>query len=88
MHSLGMFVTFVDCPPAQALLLTDDYVAAQIEEHLTDPKYNEILRLDVEEKDRDKFDEAEERRTKKAQKLPDVSEKVTGRGSKKKKSKN
>ena len=38
-----MYFTITDCPPAEALLLTDDFVAKQIEELLTDDKYNEEL---------------------------------------------
>ena len=82
-----LFCPVSECPPAQALLLTDDYVRGQIEEHLTDPKYNEILKLDADNQDKDKFEEAEERRHKKVQELPNVTEKTTGRGKTKKTSK-
>ena len=42
-----------DPPPAEALLLTDEFVKAQIMEHLVDEKYNTILLLDVENLDKE-----------------------------------
>ncbi|MCG8625969.1 MAG: hypothetical protein MJE68_28730 [Proteobacteria bacterium] len=66
------------------MLLTDEYVAQQIEEKLTDEKYNEILVLDVEGKDKERFEEAEERRKNPPVIMPTLSEKKgKGRGKKK-----
>ena len=73
-----------ECPPAEALLLTDEYVAQQIEEKLTDEKYNEILVLDVEGKDKERFEQAEERRKNPPVIMPTLTEqKGKGRGKKK-----
>ena len=55
--------------------MTDEYVRAQIEEHLVDEKYNRILLLDVENKDKDRFEEAEERRREKEVVLPTIPDK-------------
>ena len=60
-------------------------MAQQIEEHLTDDKYNRILVLDVEGKDKDRFEQAEERRKNPPVIMPKLSEKK-GKGRAKKKS--
>ena len=65
------------------LLLKDEYVTSQIEEHFTDEKYNEVLLVDVEKGDRDKFELAEESRRKKIVMLTVTEEKAKGRGKKK-----
>ena len=73
-----------DCPPAEALLLTDEYVAQQIGQQLSDDKYKELLVLDVEGKDKERFEEAEERRKNPPVIMPTLSEKKgKGRGKKK-----
>ena len=72
---LVYFTSVTDPPPAEALLLTDEYVRAQIEEHLVDEKYNRILLLDVEDKDKERFEEAEQRRREKEVVLPTVPDK-------------
>ena len=66
-----------DPPPAEALLLTDEFVKAQIEEHLVDEKYNTILLLDVENLDKKGLEEAEERRREKEPVRPNLPEKKT-----------
>ena len=71
-YILVYFTSVTDPPPAEALLLTDEYVRAQIEEHLVDEKYNRILLLDVEDKDKERFEQAEERRREKDVVLPTI----------------
>ena len=73
-----------DPPPAEALLLTEGLVEKRIEEFLSEDKYTEVLKLVVEEKDKDKLREAEQRRKDRDYVLPKVSEEGTGKKSKKK----
>ena len=68
-----------DPPPAEAVLLTESVVEQRIEEFLSEEKYTEILKLVVEEKDKDKLREAEQRRKDRDYVLPTLSEeKVPG----------
>ena len=77
-----------DPPPAEALLLTEGLVEKRIEEFLSEDKYTEVLKLVVEEKDKDKLREAEQRRKDRDYVLPSVSEdKGTGQKKSRKKSK-
>ena len=74
-----------DPPPAEALLLTEGLVEKRIEEFLSEDKYTEVLKLVVEEKDKDKLREAEQRRKDRDYVLPKVSEEGTGKKNKSKK---
>ena len=68
------------------MLLTDEYMAAEIEKHLTDEKYNIELLLDIDGDDADGFAEAEERRREKDYVPPVIhEEKAKGKGKKKSK---
>ena len=70
----------------KALLLTDAYVEAQIEELLGDEKYNIELLLDVDKDDGEHFEEAEKRRREKEFVLPSYhEEKAKGKGKRKSK---
>ena len=80
------YFLLIDPPPAKALLLTNEYVAAEIEKHLTDDKYNKELLLDIDGDDKEGFEEAEERRKEKEYVPPTVhEEKQKGKGKKKSK---
>ena len=77
------YFLLIDPPPAKALLLTNEYVAAEIEKHLTDDKYNKELLLDIDGDDKEGFEEAEERRKEKEYVPPTVhEEKQKGKGKK------
>ena len=54
---------FLDPPPARCELLTEDLVKRRIEELLPEDKYNEILKLNVEQLDEEDLREAEKMRS-------------------------
>ena len=76
----------LDLPPARCELLTEDLVKRRIEELLTEDKYNEILKLDVEKLDEDDLRKAEKMRSERGKyQAPTVGEKKVGKGKKKSK---
>ena len=76
----------LDPPPARCELLTEDLVKRRIEELLTEDKYNEILKLDVEKLDEDDLRKAEKMRSERGKyQAPTVGEKKGGKGKKKSK---
>ena len=76
----------LDRPPARCELLTEDLVKRRIEELLTEDKYNEILKLDVEKLDEDDLRKAEKMRSERGKyQAPTVGEKKGGKGKKKSK---
>ena len=76
----------LDLPPARCELLTEDLVKRRIEELLTEDKYNEILKLDVEKLDEDDLRKAEKMRSERGKyQALTVGEKKGGKGKKKSK---
>ena len=76
----------LDPPPARCELLTEDLVKRRIEELLTEEKYNQILKLDVEQLDEDDLRKAEQMRSERGKyQAPTVGEKKGGKGKKKSK---
>ena len=69
-----------DPPPAEALLLTDAIVRERMNDELSDDKYNEILKLQVEPTDQDTLREAEKRRKDRVYQGPTVNEVSSGKG--------
>ena len=77
---------FLDPPPARCELLTEDLVKRRIEELLTEDKYNEILKLDVEQLDEEDLRKAEKMRSQRAKyQAQTVGAKQVGKGKKKSK---
>ena len=76
---------FLDLPPARCELLTEDLVKRRIEELLTEDKYNEILKLDVEQLDEEDLRKAEMRSERGKYQAPTVGAKNVGKGKKKSK---
>ena len=72
----SLFLLVTDPPPAEAVILTHDYVVKKIEELLVEEKYTKVLELAVDDVDQDKLREAEDRRKKKEY-VPPTSETVT-----------
>ena len=72
----SLFLLVTDPPPAEAVILTHDYVVKKIEELLVEEKYTKVLELVVDDVDQDKLREAEDRRKKKEY-VPPTSETVT-----------
>ena len=72
----SLFLLVTDPPPAEAVILTHDYVVKKIEEFLVEEKYTKVLELAVDDVDQDKLREAEDRRKKKEY-VPPTSETVT-----------
>ena len=72
----SLFLLVTDPPPAEAVILTHDYVVKKIEELLVEEKYTKLLELAVDDVDQDKLREAEDRRKKKEY-VPPTSETVT-----------
>ena len=76
----------LDPSPARCELLTEDLVKRRIEELLTEEKYNQILKLDVEQLDEDDLRKAEQMRSERGKyQAPTVGEKKGGKGKKKSK---
>ena len=77
---------FLDLPLARCELLTEDLVKRRIDELLTEDKYNQILKLDVEQLDEEDLRKAEQLRSERGKyQAPTVGEKKGGKGKKKSK---
>ena len=83
-NSVYISVLFPDPPPAKLVLLTDDIVEAKINQLLTDDKYNEILKLNVNAMEEEDLRRAEKLRSERAKyETPNVVEQKTGKGKRK-----
>ena len=77
-----------DPPPAECVILTDELVQARIDKFLSEDKYTEVLKLDVEQLDEEGLRNAEEKRRERDSYIPPkIVETSTGKGKGKKKSK-
>ena len=83
-NSVYISVLFPDPPPAKLVLLTDDIVEAKINQLLTDDKYNEILKLNVNAMEEEDLRRAEKLRSERAKyETPNVVEQKIGKGKRK-----
>ena len=82
--SMYMSIFFPDPPPAQLCLLTDDIVEAKINQLLTEDKYNEVLKLDVNSMEQEDLRKAEKLRSERVKyEPPNVVQQKAGKGKRK-----
>ena len=74
-----------DPPPAECVILTDELVQARIDKFLSEDKYTEVLKLDVDQLDEEGLRNAEEKRRERDYIPPKIVESSSGKGKKKSK---